>query len=82
MTWDCHPATGRRLRPSPFSQCGAWRRGCSRLVAESGPWLHEVSDHSLCGLRQIIDQIACETGVSFHARRIVYGSGELEPSGF
>ncbi|WP_454685462.1 hypothetical protein [Ancylobacter moscoviensis] len=41
-----------------------------------------MSDHSLCGLRQIIDQIACETGVSFHARRIVYGSGELEPSGF
>lgn len=51
-------------------------------LAESGPSLHEVSDHSLCGLRQIIDQIACETGVSFHARRIVYGSGALEPSGF
>lgn len=47
---------------------------------ESGPSLREVSDHVLCGLREIIDQIACETGVSFHARRIVYGAGELVPS--
>ena len=50
-------------------------------LAECGPSLREVSDRSLCGLRQIIDQIACETGVSFHARRIVYGPAELAPSG-
>ncbi|MDQ0304925.1 hypothetical protein [Ancylobacter polymorphus] len=50
-------------------------------LAESGPSLREVSDQSLCGLRQIIDQITCETGVSFHAHRIVYGSIEAVPSG-
>ncbi|WP_454685488.1 hypothetical protein [Ancylobacter moscoviensis] len=50
-------------------------------LAESGPSLQEVTDHDLCGLREIIDQIAGETGVSFHARRIVYGPAVLAPSG-
>jgi hypothetical protein len=50
-------------------------------LAECGPSLREVSDPTLCGLRQIIDQIACETGMSFHAHRIVYGSTEPVPSG-
>ncbi|UOK73943.1 hypothetical protein [Ancylobacter polymorphus] len=48
---------------------------------ECGPSLREVSDQNLCGLREIIDRIACQTGVSFHAHRIVYGSTELVPSG-
>lgn len=43
-----------------------------RFYDNDGPWLHEVSDAELCGLRRIIDEITAETGVRFSASRIVY----------
>lgn len=43
-----------------------------RFLDDDGPWLHDVSDAELCGLRRIIDQIAAETGVRFSACRIAY----------
>ncbi|MBX9841818.1 MAG: hypothetical protein K2Z80_08425 [Xanthobacteraceae bacterium] len=43
-----------------------------RFYDDDGPWLRDVSDAKLCGLRRIIDEIAAETGVRFSASRIVY----------
>lgn len=50
-------------------------------IDEWGPRQRDVSDAELCGLRRIIDQIACETGVSFSAYRIVYGTEDPIPGG-
>lgn len=47
---------------------------------DDGPWLRDVSDAELCGLRRIIDEITAETGVRFSASRIVYDApGDTPP---
>ncbi|WP_454652796.1 hypothetical protein [Bradyrhizobium liaoningense] len=47
-----------------------------RPLEDGGPWLRNVRDAELCGLRRIIDEIAAETGVSFSACRIVYDASD------
>ena len=51
-----------------------------RFYDDDGPWLRDVSDAELCGLRRIIDQIAAETGVRFPPPRIDYGDADTAPS--
>jgi hypothetical protein len=51
-----------------------------RFYENDGPWLDDVSDAELCGLRRIIDDIAAETGVRFSACRIVYEEEAAAPS--
>jgi hypothetical protein len=50
-----------------------------RPLDDEGPWLRDVSDAELCGLRRIIDEIAAETGVSFSACRVVYHAADDAP---
>ncbi|MBP1848274.1 hypothetical protein J2046_006565 [Rhizobium petrolearium] len=48
---------------------GSWRP-----LTEDGPYLRDVSNEELSGLRTIMDQIAEETGICFSAYRVVWGS--------
>ena len=53
------------------AQAARWR-----FYDDDGPWLRDVSDAELCGLRSIIGDIAAETGLRFSACRVVYDEPE------
>jgi hypothetical protein len=54
------------------------RTGYWHALTEDGPYLCDVSDAELCGLRSIIDQITRETGICFSAYRVVWGGRQID----